>query len=426
MSLKNSSLLLPRRANAGLNFYVSVAVLAGPTQLSVLAALFPDHVYASTMIIAASWISLFCAPIFTQFAFKKGIKALLDGYLLRALLTLILVLFITFLSNKLYVSMIEFCTYLLFFFLLNLCHKVYFNVGWLHIMSAVTPKQSANTFVADVRRTNGIVTSVLSIGTLIILQTNSEALFLFYVWVVALGYALWSFWQIRSRITEDEALQDCLVGSLKREASRYSMIVLLRELGEKRTWHWLWPAIFPTFLIPPVLFLYAVQILALEWQHVLFVLLGSQLISSYLLPKFVALFNKVSVTKMRAILFFLAVVNLVIMVGNKWFETSNFIALGLIAINAILASSIGHTLGIVVHNHVIRIGVSKSESPRTFVIYNFALDVVPGFWMILGSLTIALSDVDAWFNYYEYLCLFGLAVFSTTLFPKKLTQAIGN
>lgn len=409
MQAEQQTLKVPRKANAGLNFYVSIAILVGPTQLSILEAVFPNIDYAPTLVIAAAIVSMFAAPLLTQFSFRLRSTSFVNGFLLRALLTAALALLVTVAITTRLWELSFFIGYLALFFLLGLAHRIFFNVGWLHLMGFVTPKSTANAFVADVRRMNGITTSLLSTGTLIMLSLFGGKGFLTYIWGCAIAYGFWSFWVLAKSIRNDSTLTVALDESFSREAQRYPLRALLKEFRNPRTWHWLWPAFFPTFLVPPVLFLYAVKILELKWQDVLIVLLVAQLVASLLLPKFVSLFQSVTTERLRNLIFALAVLNLILLSGNRFFAPHEFLALGGVAVNSILSAFIGQTLGIVVHNEVIRIGVSQAESPRTFVIYNFALDVVPSLWMFIGSLMISVSSPNTTISPYEAFCLTGLS-----------------
>lgn len=409
MQAGHQTLQVPRRANAGLNFYVSIAILVGPTQLAILEAVFPGIDHAPTLVIAVAIASMFAAPLLTQFSFRSRSTSFVNGFILRALLTAALALLVAVAMVTRLWEWLFFVSYLVLFFLLGLAHRIFFNVGWLHLMGFVTPKSRANAFVADVRRMNGLTTSFLSAGTLVILSLFGGKGFLLYIWGCAIAYGFWSFWVLARSIRSDSTLAVALDESFSREAQRYPLLDLLKEFRNARTWRWLWPAFFPTFLVPPVLFLYAVKILGLNWQDVLIVLIVAQLAASLLLPRFVALFKSVTIERLRMLIFALAVLNLILLSGNRIFSPHEVLALGGIAVNSILSAFIGQTLGIVVHNEVIRIGVSPSESPRTFVIYNFALDVVPSIWMFIGSLVISVSSPHAAISPYEALCITGLS-----------------
>jgi hypothetical protein len=398
---------LPTRANAGLNFYIGAFTSLGPAQQSLLLACFGEIEFAVLAIVISVLFTSFVSPFISEIFISQSIRKLNAGYLWRFIFSAIMcAVIVSSIIDQTNSKVVYLVLYVLLFTAVSITHKVYFNIGWLFIMGEVTPKSDANIYVANVRRINTLTSMVLNLGLILIISNATKTASLFYIGIISVCYSLWSFLALRSALYYDKSFRNNLSKSLPSTGTTHSLNKVIEVIKDRKNWKWLIPSVLPTILAPPLIIVYAVKITNIGWDTVFLALLSVHVISTLMLPSVIKRIEHISTSNLINSTLVITALNIALLYIARHFYGETYTQLSLIGISVLLGNFAAQSLSIIVHNKVISYSKHSDNASINYGVYNLILDVIPDSWLVIASIVIPLSQVNAFFTFYEltYAC----------------------
>lgn len=397
----------PKFANAGLNFYSSVFNFIGPTQTTILLIISVGDSNVITAFSILLFISTFTSPFLNNYFLRDNKWSLACGYFARFVTTSCMAIIIIYYYYVREPSHLLVFVYGALFLANSYLHKIYFNVGWLYVMRVVSPAENRDVFVARVRRVNSIVSTTLSVGLIALVSGYGSHVLLLYGGVFGSAYTALSF-VIVGVLMRNPDVADRIVELLPgKDQRRIKFTEIFGMLRDRKAVVWLLPALLPSFIMPPLLFLYFVQIIEMDMTNTLILMMSVSVLSSFVVPKVInSVRNLEPYTRFRVSLG-VSVCILAALLFARQIAHEPLLVYTVLAGILISCSFVVQCINIIVHNDVIQLGGHKKDKARSFILYNLALDVGPVIFLVIAGLLIPISKISFVFNSYEllYLCM---------------------
>jgi hypothetical protein len=384
------------RANSGLNFYVGVFVGTGALAQGIFLILFPGQI---DKIVWLTWLGILtsvAAPKVGSLIAPATPRGVVAGYWYRLVATIaVSVMLVMCIDERYDIAGWMAAALIVSIAIVQILHKIYFNIYWLFIVGAMKKVTEPVALVASIRRSNTAV-SAIAMVTVSMLILTAPGIAVVAVGAIGSLYALISAKSCGRLLRENTTVYDAVSEGLT-VRPRFRYMDLVKTLQNRGNWRWVTQTCISTAVVPPLFVVYLVERVKLDEKIVTSAIVISQVAFSTAMARSAFVQDLFRAKKAAPTGAAFMVISAILIVATRVTEGQG---LGyLYGISAMLASLAAYQfLAVSAHLEVILDASEEAggtEKYSRFALYNLILDLGPGIWAVLGAAALAAGTLKS-------------------------------